>query len=272
VSLSVTWDHTCAVRAGGQVVCWGGRVPVAGGQVDEVPSPAKVAGIAGAVAVATASIHTCALLRGGQVACLGQNSFGALGDPAKKGDKGPVTVRGLNKAVAIATSRFGGCALRDDGAVTCWGSGAITAWAPGGGADDLSEAKKDRLVLPATVPGVKDVTAISTWDLEACVLLRNGTARCWNTESLSMIPGEPLLQSSAPIGAEEVQSVQDDLCVLRGGRLAGFGAQPDSAGHLARPLLPAVVGAIAAAGGERRGCAVLQTGGVACWGGAEEGG
>lgn len=272
VFLAVSGDHACAVRAGGRVVCWGGRVPQPGGRAEKVPFPAPVAGVAGAIAVATAEVHTCALLRGGQVVCVGENSFGALGDPAKKGDSGPVLVRGLTRARSVVTSHFGGCAVRDGGTVTCWGSGAITAWAPGGPADRLTEAESDRLVTPSPLPGVTGAAALATFDLQACALWNSGVVRCWNTESRSMIPFEPLLGGTGPVGAEDVRSIQDDLAVLRDGRLATFGAEPDAAGRLARPLLPAVTGAIAAAGTDRRGCAVLQEGRVACWGGAEEGG
>lgn len=269
VSLSVAWDHACAARAAGQVVCWGGGVPVPGGRAERVAPPVAMAGIARAVAVATEAGHTCALLRGGQVACLGENSFGALGDPRKKGDKGPVAVQGLDHATSIALSHFGGCAVRDDGTVTCWGSGAITAWAPGG--PPLRPGEADRLVTPASVPGVTGAVAVSTWDLQACLLRRDGMVRCWNTESRSMIPPEPPFQGKEASGAEEARSIQDDLVVLRGGRLARSGAEPGSEGQLARPVLPELTSVIAAAGTPDRGCAVLEAGSVVCWGGAEEG-
>jgi hypothetical protein len=270
VSLSVYRDHACAARSSGQVACWGGGVPVPAGNAEKVSPPAPMAGIAGAVSAVTGSVHTCALLRGGQVACVGENSFGALGDPAKTGDKGPVTVRGLDRATAIALSHFGGCAARGDGAVLCWGSGAITAWAPGG--PPLRPAEADRLVTPALVPGVTDAIAVGTWDLQACLLRRNGSVRCWNTESRSMTPRPPLFEADGAIGAEDARSIQDDLVVLNGGRLACSSADPSSAAAQAKPVLPELTGVIAAAGTEDRGCAALSTGHVACWGGAEEGG
>lgn len=91
VAITAGFFHTCAVRAGGSVVCWGsnafGRlgdgVPDHGrtcGDADCTPTPVVVEGLEDTLDVAAGQLHTCALGASGQVRCWGANFLGQLGD------------------------------------------------------------------------------------------------------------------------------------------------------------------------------------------------
>lgn len=92
--------HSCAVRAGASVACWGinlsGELGVS--SPSEVASmPVEVSGVSGVTDVVTGGSHSCALMSA-EVRCWGNNTFGQLG--AGPGlpwgpNPTPLTVKGL---------------------------------------------------------------------------------------------------------------------------------------------------------------------------------
>ncbi len=92
--------HSCAVRAGASVACWGinlsGELGVS--SPSEVASmPVEVPGVSGVTDVVTGGSHSCALMSA-EVRCWGNNTFGQLG--AGPGlpwgpNPTPLTVKGL---------------------------------------------------------------------------------------------------------------------------------------------------------------------------------
>jgi hypothetical protein len=107
-------DHTCFVRADGNVLCWGNNA--AGqigdgtrGNVRDVPTPA--AGVTTAVSVAAGRDHTCALLSNGAVRCWGSNSAGQLGLGSGVTEAlSPTVVPNLNRVVSLAAGTEHTCA------------------------------------------------------------------------------------------------------------------------------------------------------------------
>lgn len=261
IDLTAFEDHTCALKSTGKVACWGTRVPWPGkGAQESIPSPREVPGLTEVMAIATHLAHTCALRRSGTIACFGEDAFSRLGDPKAKDPKELVTVRGIGQATAVAVSNFGGCAIHDRGALSCWGAGSITAWAP------YKPGYSPSASLDATrLKGLSDVAAVGLYDLRACVLLRAGQARCWGTESLTMLPDNPLPETSAVANLGDAVSVGGELIVRGNGTLVAVEADEQSR-YTARPVLPEITGAVRVDGDSNRGCAVLANGRLACWG------
>jgi hypothetical protein len=154
VSIVAGADHTCAQMDDGSVVCWGsgsvgqnGAEPAGG----DLPTPARVEGLAGVIALRAANLQTCARTPAGErcfglaplateparapgqgwrhrcelsdyrVTCGGDDAFGQRGDGTTSGADEPTPVPGLDDAIAIATGRVHTCALRVGGEVLCWG-------------------------------------------------------------------------------------------------------------------------------------------------------
>lgn len=92
-------NHTCFVREGGQVYCWGGNVYGQLGVGDTTPRGAAVP--VGSLVqkpverVAVGPLHSCALTRAGQVYCWGDNRWGQLGDGTLIDRLSPVEVKAL---------------------------------------------------------------------------------------------------------------------------------------------------------------------------------
>lgn len=117
--------HTCAVTAGGALLCWGynGQGQVGDGSTTTRTAPTQASGLASGIAsVAVGGNHTCALTMAGAVLCWGDNTSGELGDGTTTQRQTPVPVSGLSSGVAsIAAGYDFSCALTTIGGILCWG-------------------------------------------------------------------------------------------------------------------------------------------------------
>jgi alpha-tubulin suppressor-like RCC1 family protein len=88
-----TW-HTCAVVAGGAVVCWGRND--AGQLGRSITSPYELAaadvGLRGVVKLVAGRAQTCALLDDATIACWGGNVRGSVGDGTFLDRPAPVAI------------------------------------------------------------------------------------------------------------------------------------------------------------------------------------
>jgi alpha-tubulin suppressor-like RCC1 family protein len=125
VSISAGEQFTCAVRATGNVACWGtGAYGALGNGLDADSSvPVTVSGLTDAVAV-DARNAACAIRRGGAVACWGENGSGQLGTGTRDDSWTPISASGLTGATSIAMGTGYGCAVTL-GRVACWGANTL---------------------------------------------------------------------------------------------------------------------------------------------------
>lgn len=124
-------EHSCALRSGGTVACFGrndrGQVGNGAAGSEPVASPAAVAGLTDAVSITAGGSHSCAIRESGQAVCWGRNSSGQLGSSEVETGPGartaaPVDVTGLGDAREISAGEDHTCAIRQSGEVVCWGS------------------------------------------------------------------------------------------------------------------------------------------------------
>lgn len=118
-------DHTCAIRANRDVVCWGANSfgQMGNGTVGPFAGTVEASPLGGdAKEVTTGNNHSCALLTNGAVRCWGSNQYGQLGNGNTDNQTRPVGVAGLPRpAVAISAGGYHTCAKLDDGSIRCWG-------------------------------------------------------------------------------------------------------------------------------------------------------
>jgi alpha-tubulin suppressor-like RCC1 family protein len=128
IQIGVGATHACAVRAGGEVLCWGGNSygQLGIGQTDEVshPVPESVVGLSNAVEVHL-GLGSCARRSDGSVVCWGQELL--AGNQAAFA--GPyLTTPGASVAGLIAqtisTEDVHACAIDGLRNVWCWGDDA----------------------------------------------------------------------------------------------------------------------------------------------------
>ena len=213
VAIAAGHTHSVALLADGTIRTWGnGERGIPGdARMDVITyrlSPAVVAGIDNAIAIAANHFHTFALLadqtvRGWGFGGGGPGFEGVLGT-GRDGDSAvPAPVALGAKVTAIATGVNSGVVLLVDGTVQAWGT--PTGFYDRGGNRWMNSN------VPVPVPEVRDAIAVSPY----LFLLADGTVR--TIES----PGRPV-----PGVARAVAVASDHVnryALLEDGRLVGWG-------------------------------------------------
>jgi len=265
--------HSCAVLGAGGVRCWGlgasGQLGYANSDTvgdDESPAsvgPVSFGGGRTVKAIAAGDFHTCAILDDGTVRCWGFGGDGRLGygnqnDVSDPGSVGPVNLSG-HTATAITAGPAHTCVVLDDGSVRCWGFGGGGPGFPKDGR--LGYGSTDNVGdTPATTPDKKGAVklgagskavAISAGGAHTCVILTDGTVRCWGIGAY----GQLGYGNTDDVG-DKPTNTPDTVGPVN---LGGHKAIAISAGGLG-------VGVDAGNAGHAHTCVILDDGSVRCWG------
>jgi alpha-tubulin suppressor-like RCC1 family protein len=294
--------NVCAVLAAGGVDCWGANASgeLGDGTLSGSATPIQVQGVGGSGTLTGVTALTsdtegtyCALLDSGAVDCWGAGPDGELGDGTLAGSATPVQVQGVGGAGTLAgvkslsSDGAGFCAVLDSGAVDCWGIGL-------GSADDGS-------ATPVQVQGVggsgtlTGVDSVTGGFVGYCALLDSGGVDCWGRNDDGELGNGTFNSSATPVqvqgvggvgalaGAKSLASVELGFCaVLDSGAVDCWGIGEEGElgnGHIYRnanfgsatPVhvmkgYGALHGVASLTGELSTYCAVLDSGGVDCWG------
>jgi alpha-tubulin suppressor-like RCC1 family protein len=261
-AIAVGTDHACALLSGGDVACWGAN---AAGQLGDGESggpqhcddgpcsavPVMVRGISDATAIATGGDQTCALRSGGGVACWGANGYGELGEGASAGPRRcdgapcsavPVMVRGLSGATAVAAGARHACALLADGGIDCWGYNFSAELGVGTSSGPRwCIAGEWCSTSPVEVASISTATTVVAGGDHTCALLAGGSVECWGYNSFGQL-GDATSTGPQTCYWQLVRCAKTPVAVIALGR--------------ARAVT---------AGGDHT-CALLDAGGIDCWG------
>ncbi|MBX3228912.1 MAG: hypothetical protein KIT84_41725 [Labilithrix sp.] len=271
--------HTCIVRKGGAVSCWGVNSfgQLGDGTTNRSSAPVDVIGITNAVAVSGGNSTTCALLADKTISCWGYNGSGNLGDGTKTSSSRPVKVKGVSNAKAVAAAADHTCALVGDGDVVCWGSNATGQL--GIGSDDAGAG-----IGPVKL-SLSDVTQVVAAAKFACALEASGRVYCWGANDKGQLGNgaaspepnpSPILVSDVT-DAKHVWAGIDHACAVRatgavmcwgfaGQGQLGIGAVEANDKKDAPVQARGVVAARAVATGGDRTCVVLADDKAVCFG------
>jgi alpha-tubulin suppressor-like RCC1 family protein len=111
VSVAAGAVHSCVIRIGGTVACWGsnGHGQLGDNSTIDRYSPVSNPGLSDVVSVA-GDLHSCALTSFGTVKCWGMNTDGQLGDGTTQNRYVPQIVPGLSGVVMVAARYYDTCA------------------------------------------------------------------------------------------------------------------------------------------------------------------
>lgn len=155
-------DHSCALRAGGTVACWGenGSGQLGDGTHTRSSVPVVVDAVAGATAIAAGGASTCAILTDREVTCWGEIASG-----------GPALVPQLSDAINITVGNSHACAVRADRTAVCWGRNSD---------GQLGDGTHDDSTTPVPVTGLTGVTTVSAGRNASCAIAA-GDVVCWGS-------------------------------------------------------------------------------------------
>jgi alpha-tubulin suppressor-like RCC1 family protein len=257
--------YTCALTSSGGVKCWGLRYGA---------RPVDVAGLSsGVTAIAGGSFHSCALTSTGGVKCWGSNFYGQLGDGKKSNGDTPVDVSGLSSGVAaIGVGGGHSCALTTAGGVKCWGFNRL---------GELGDGTTTDRWTPVDVSGLSNgVTAIAVGGYHTCALTGAGGVKCWGEggevgDGTTIDRLTPVDVAALRSGVAAITAGSHHSCALTtAGGVKCWGANGGGqlgdgpGGSRSTPVDVSGLnsGAVAISAGELHSCALMNTGGVKCWG------
>jgi alpha-tubulin suppressor-like RCC1 family protein len=216
--------------------------------------------------------HVCIRRRDASVWCWGGNALGELGTGPGGYRPLPTAASLVGTPKAIYAGSGHACGQYDDGRVRCWGRNHY--WQLG------DRGVGSRSVKPVVARHVRSVEHVALGGNHSCVLLKNGTVRCWGTNGRGQMGDEHRerrTRSRMVSNLKDIVQVGAGLnhsCALsRNGRVRCWGdnryGQLGDGSRFLRSRPRTVLGltdATHVVGGEKHSCALRKGGSVVCWG------
>ncbi len=268
--------HTCALRRGGRIACWGDD---AAGQLgDGEPTGGRSAvpvelDLTGARALAAGASHTCAATDEATF-CWGLGADGQLGQGTADGTSFPERVRGDAVFVELALGRAHSCGRTERGRVLCWGADAVGQLGDGRG-------PAERALEPRAVGELAVALDLASGRDHTCARVDTDEVYCWGGNGRGQLGDGTLVDAThpvpGPVSGVEVAAGAEHTCVLHDfGMVTCWGDNQHGQlgdGRAAWRFLPAPVhgltGATALAAGGHHTCATRGSV-VSCWGSNQE--
>ncbi len=233
VSIVAGEGHTCASGRSEGVLCWGAgsNGQLGNGQLAAVSTPVAVTGITGAIrSLAAGSHHNCAALDNGEVRCWGLGSSGQLGN----GSFYRLPPYGERTPVAVTHLAGPVKAVTAGWRHSCavLEDGRVQCWGSGASGELGDGSYYGGTARPVFVVGLAGpVRSLAAAFGVSCALLENGTVQCWGSGEDGELGNGSYDSSAFP-----------STVVGLAGRVRAIAAR---AGHV---------------------CALLESGGIQCWG------
>ncbi len=299
VEISAGGSSTCARRASGAVVCWGGNDhgQLGDGTTVGRPTPVTVLGLDDAIEISVGNYHACAVRSSGSVMCWGDNQYGQIGDGitshstcgGRECSTAPVAVTAVSEATGVSVGDWVSCARQAAGTVMCWGiNGAEGLLGDGrthSGCGIMGTI--DCSFTPVVVFNLADAAEIAVGGNHACARRSSGEVACWGRNLAGELGDGSLADHATPVAVDrlsdavEVAAGSEHTCARRldgsvvcwgrteYGALGSGPAGLDCHAVRCYPspwLVIGIVAAVELSANGRNTCARQTTGEMLCWG------
>ncbi|WP_395683344.1 hypothetical protein [Dokdonella sp.] len=276
-SVALGNGFSCARSTEGAIECWGGNSDgtLGNGTFRGSLVPVDVALLSGALAINAGGRHACAITNLHEAVCWGNDFFGQLGNATTTQRLTPVDVIGVGSIDAVSAGFSHTCALTAASTAACWGNNY-------GG--QLGDGTTERRLVPTDVTGLGNgVRAVSGGRRHSCAIDASGGVECWGENAYGQLGDGSTTDRATPAAISALGA--DNLAIATGwyhtcAITSAGGAKcwgDNSSGQLGdgsttqreTPVQVAGLasGVLALALGETHTCALMQTGGIKCWGG-----
>ncbi len=272
--LSSGSGFSCAIRASGDVACWGqnhvGQLGVPGSANHSIA--VVVPSVEGAVEIASGGDHSCARTTSGNVWCWGSNDFGEVGTGTSSLSEPPTLVSGLTDAVELAMGTDHACARRASGEVLCWGGNDV---------GQVGDGTTFNRSAPLLIPDISPAIAIGAGFANSCASVVGGQVRCWGDNRFGAVGDGTRDRRLVPTLVPDLTGVVEiaggtffNCARLSTGEVKCWGDnQADSLGigvggsmNALSPVLAYMTGVTSISAGDNSVCVVSSDGLVSCWG------
>ncbi len=204
-AVSTGGTHTCMVLDDGQALCFGWnfrgqlgldhRVSKGKNPGETASAVVKVPANRTVISVTAGDQHSCAILDNGQALCFGHNFYGQLGLDSSTGTTGKnpgetaaavVQVPTGRSVVSVSAGHYHTCLLLDNGKALCVGQNTHGQLGLDHDANK-GEIAGDTAAAVVKVPANRTVVSVSAGGLHSCVLLDNGDALCFGSNSAGQL-------------------------------------------------------------------------------------
>jgi len=192
-------DSMCALLDDNSVKCWGhndagqlgtGSLNDLGDEPSEMGDnlkPIKFGAGESAIGISINDFHACAVLAKGGLKCWGRNNAGSLGQDNLEDYASPELVPAINlgghTAQAVRTGYDFNCAMLETGLLECWGenlAGQLCSHVDEGLNSGLGNDKDEMGKLTGFgIAAGRSVKDFVTGSRTACALLDDGSVKCW---------------------------------------------------------------------------------------------
>jgi alpha-tubulin suppressor-like RCC1 family protein len=191
-------NHSCALTASGNVLCWGAADDgqLGDGLLTQSPVPVLVTGGQAFVSLAAGGNHTCGLTAAGALYCWGSNEFGQIGDGgANRRIDSPVQIGASETWAQVSVGGGHTCAVTTDNRAFCWG---------GNDSGQLGDGTLDLRAVPTAVSTDLRFTTVAAGRSPAttatCGMATSGVVYCWGSGRFGQLgSGEQVLEQVTPV-------------------------------------------------------------------------
>ncbi len=193
-AMALGYEHTCGLRQGGAVFCWGHEHD---GQLGVGENPYfgahEARAVAGGLLFQSISAHwnsTCGVTVGGSAYCWGNNDEGHLGDGTTQHRFQPAAVAGGITFGSVGVGGYHSCGLSLNGAAYCWG------W---NGDGELGNGSLVTSGTPVLVAGGLTFASLTVGDWHACGQTSAGVVYCWGYNGRGELGNGTFTDSFVPV-------------------------------------------------------------------------
>ncbi len=189
-SVSVGYDHTCAIKTDSTLWCWGnndyGQLGL-GFRYGFSSIPKRVTYLPAVAKVSAGNEYTCASKTDGSLYCWGNNEDGLLGTGEYYSKPTP-TYMNFTGTANIAAGDGSTCVTKTDGSLWCWGHNENGQLGIG---DHTNKMHPTRLFFSSTAQ-------ISLGQNHTCASRTDGSLYCWGSNNRGQLGIGSFTDKSAP--------------------------------------------------------------------------